>query len=204
MQDLETESLWSQISGEAIMGIEEGKKLTLFPVIHTTYAEFKKNYPHGVLLTKPEKGPPGSPYETYFSDKSKLGIFGRVNDFQKLDGKDKVFGLSIKGSHFAVSEDYLSKNRFALIEAPASTIILILADDGNTTVAYSLADFNADNLKNLKIENNKIVLHGKKVSWDIRDGITVEGNQKALTLIPVVSAYWFAWFSFFPQTELIK
>ncbi len=204
MQDLETESLWSQISGEAIMGFEEGKKLTLFPVIHTTYNEFKKNYPDGVLLTKSEKGPPGSTYETYFSDESKLGIFGRANDFQKLDGKDKVFGLNLSGSQFAVSVDYLSKNRYALLENPISQVILLLTDNGNTAIAYSLADIDADDIRGLKVDNDRIVLHGKKVAWDLRNGKTIEGNQEALTLVPVISAYWFAWFSFFPETELIK
>ncbi len=92
MQDLETGSLWSQINGECISGELEGKKLSPLPALHTTYSEFKELYPEGLLLKKPEKGESGSSYDSYFADPDKLGIFGRADNFQKLDGKDKVFG----------------------------------------------------------------------------------------------------------------
>ena len=89
MQDMQTQSLWSQISGECIQGKLEGTRLTLFPASQTTFAEFKRIYPNGVLLKKPEKGPEGSQYESYFADSTKMGIFGRVESFERL-GADQL------------------------------------------------------------------------------------------------------------------
>ena len=53
MQDLETKSLWSQISGICIQGKMEGTQLKTVPFSHTTFAAFKKKYPDGKLLKKP-------------------------------------------------------------------------------------------------------------------------------------------------------
>ena len=39
MYDKETESLWSQIKMEAVTGAMTGKRLTLLPLIHTTWSE---------------------------------------------------------------------------------------------------------------------------------------------------------------------
>ena len=55
MQDVETGSLWSQVSGKSILGENEGKELKLFNSLHTTYEEFKKLYPEGLLLKKETK-----------------------------------------------------------------------------------------------------------------------------------------------------
>ncbi len=68
MQDLQTKSLWSQISGECIQGPMEGKKLTILPASHTNFSQFSKDYPSGLLLKKPEKGEQSSHYEKYFAD----------------------------------------------------------------------------------------------------------------------------------------
>jgi len=64
MQDVETESLWSQISGKCIMGALVGAELELFNSSHTTFSEFVKRYPEGKVLKKPEKGNAGSYYES--------------------------------------------------------------------------------------------------------------------------------------------
>ena len=114
MQDMQTQSLWSQISGECIQGELEGTRLTLFPASQTTFAEFKKIYPDGMLLKKPEKGPEGSQYQSYFADSTKMGIFGRVESFERLGAKDVVFGIRQSGRQTAVSESYLRENGFCL------------------------------------------------------------------------------------------
>lgn len=167
MQDLETESLWSQPSGECIQGSMEGKTLTLFPAIHTTYAEFKKSYPNGQLLKKEEKGEAGSHYDEYFSDSTKLGIFGRLDDFERLPGKTLVYGVRLSEGAFAVTMDYLEEHGSAVIGK--ESMVTVRYDSGSKTVSATRA----------------------------------AGGEDA-TPVPVVTAYWFAWASFFPSSKLIK
>ena len=53
---METKSMWSQVTGECISGTLDGRKLELFPAMHTTYDEFVKLYPDGLILGKPGRG----------------------------------------------------------------------------------------------------------------------------------------------------
>lgn len=204
MQDLQTGSLWSQINGECISGKLEGKKLSALPALHTRYSEFKELYPEGLLLEKPEKGESGSPYDSYFDNPDKLGIFGRANNFQKLDGKDKVFGLRLGKRQVAVSEDYLVKNKLTIISGTNPPIIVTYDVDGKTVAAFALPEYVQTDLENIRIEDNTLFLPGRNDAWDSRTGRVKSGDAKPLGLIPAISAYWFAWISFFPDTELIK
>ena len=179
MQDLETKSLWSQISGICIQGEMEGTKLKQVPSSHTTFAAFKKQYPNGKLLKKPTDSQVGSTYDSYFADKDKLGIFGRVDNFKRLAGKDKVYGIRFENSEFAVAESYLTKNGYAMIESESMRVYVTFDSASLTAAAFALPD--------------SLKLAGK-----------IEINNQTATAFPVISAYWFAWVSFFPETELIK
>lgn len=52
MYDRQTEGLWSQIPGKAITGTLAGTRLERLPVIHLTWAEWKKQYPDSLILSK--------------------------------------------------------------------------------------------------------------------------------------------------------
>jgi hypothetical protein len=204
MQDLETESLWSQVTGECISGSMEGKSLTLVSAVHTTYAEFKKNYPGGVMLKKEEKGTAGSSYDRYFADPDRLGIFGRENNFDDLDGKDLIFGLRLNNREVAVSLDYLSENEYLIIPDDTDPVIVTYSATGKTGAALSLRGFDANIVTELKIENGKIIIRGTDTAWDADTGAIVSGEGENLSLYAVITSYWFAWISFFPGTELVK
>jgi hypothetical protein len=179
MQDLETKSLWSQISGICIQGKMEGTKLQQVPFSHTTFGAFKKQYPNGKLLKKPADSQKGSPYDSYYADKDKLGMFGRVDNFQKLKGKDKVYGLRFENKEVAVAESYLKINGYVLVENDSKRIYVSYNDSRMSVAAFVLPD--------------TVKLAGK---FDLKELTTEQ--------FPIVSAYWFAWVSFFPDTELIK
>jgi hypothetical protein len=204
MQDRETESLWPQPWGECVKGPSEGKKLDQFPAIHTTYAEFKKQYPNGQLLKKPEKGEAGSPYDRYFADPNKLGIFGRVNNFERLPGKDKVFGIRQGNQQVAVAEAYLVERGYATIADLPDPVVITYVENSGTAVAFAFTDEQNEAIKHLKVDSNRITVSDDQLAWDALTGKLIEGNGEDLALVPTMSAYWFAWLSFFPKTELIK
>ncbi len=204
MQDLQTKSLWSQVTGECISGSMEGTNLSLVSAAHTTFSEFEKNYPDGVMLKKEEKGSAESSYNKYFDDPEKLGIFGRPNSYNELDGKDLVFGLRLDDRELAVSTEYLSRNRFLAISDNSVPIVITYNLSGKTAAAFSLNGIAKNLLPDLKIEDGKIIITGTNTEWDADTGKIVSGNGKDLDLYPLITSYWFAWISFFPDTELVK
>ena len=52
MYDKETESLWSQIQGKAVVGDYTGTKLTLYPSQVISFAELRAHYPDAVVLSE--------------------------------------------------------------------------------------------------------------------------------------------------------
>lgn len=204
MHDVETGSLWPQPWGECFTGASVGKKLTEYPAIHTTYAEFKKLYPHGQLLKKPEKGEPGSPYSDYFDDSEKLGMFGRLNDYERMPGKDKVFGLRRGDKQVAVSLAYLISNRRALITGVGDPIIVTYDASSETASAFVFEGNQRAAVKGLKVEGDRMIAPGGRAVWNSKTGKLVEGEGIDLSVVPTMSSYWFAWVSFFPQTELVN
>lgn len=52
MYDRKTDSLWSQVLKEAIVGEKKGASLTLYPSLSIAWSDFKKKYPGGQVLTR--------------------------------------------------------------------------------------------------------------------------------------------------------
>lgn len=203
IEDIETRSLWSQVTGECISGKLEGKSLHIFPSSLTTYQEFKKQYPHGKLLAKLDKGPPRSPYDLYFADESQLGTFGRVDNFERLKGKDIVFGLRLDGKQIAISQGYLSEKQFVVLEQFSPPVVVTYDTASYSVAAFSLPAQLADS-SDLTLVDDRITLNSSRTAWNARTGQLLSGEGSNLASLPVTSAFWFAWVSFFPETELLK
>ena len=69
MFDRETNSLWSQLLGEAVEGPLEGTKLEFVPAVHTKWADWKEQYPDTRALVKGFSGSYTS-YSRYYTNNS--------------------------------------------------------------------------------------------------------------------------------------
>ncbi len=200
MHDRETGSLWSQITGECISGELVGETLQLLPSRHTTFAEFKAAYPDGRLLTKPAKGPAGSRYANYFASPERLGIFGRANTVSKLPGKALVYGIRLEGNAVAVAESYLAEHGFLLTTLSETPIIITYDPAGKAASAFHLP---MSNISEVAVEDDWVVDNNQR-KWHAATGIAAESEEAALESLPLISAFWFAWVNFFPNTELVQ
>ena len=185
------------------MGDKLGQELELFPSMMTTYAEFKKLFPGGVLLVKPEKGEQGSPYNEYFTNPDKLGMLGRINDFERLKGKDIIYGLRLADGEVAISKAYLKDEGFAFIADSKSPIVVTLDAKSRTVAAFRLPHSDNIQVGDFSVSDDRLTFSVNGNTWKMKTGKSTDG-QGDLSLAPVLSAYWFAWVSFFPETELIK
>jgi len=185
------------------MGDKLGQTLELFPSMMTTYAEFKKLFPDGVLLVKPEKGKQGSPYDDYYANPDKLGMFGRANDFQRLKGKEIVYGLRLADGDVAISEAYLIDKGFAFIADSKSPVAVTFDSKTGTAAAYLIPYSDSLQAGDLSVSDDRLTFSVNDNTWNMKTGKSVKGKGD-LSLAPILSAYWFAWVSFFPETELIR
>jgi hypothetical protein len=188
MQDIETNSLWAHVTGEGIMGEMDGRQLELFPSSMSTYALFKTKYPMGQLLAKPEKGDAGSNYAKYSADSTRLGLFGRLDNFEQLPGKAIVYGINWQGKQVALAHDYLNPQGYDVLDNFTSPIIVV----------YKLKPFSMDAYVQEELNRSGDI---QQIAQLMTDGSFDYSDWKKVS---ITSAYWFAWISFFPNTELIK
>lgn len=203
LQDVETGSLWSQVTGECIAGKMEGSVLTLYPSMMTTFAAFGVDYPDGRLLTKPQPGPDRSPYEWYAADTTALSMFGRVDNFQRLRGKDVVYGVRMDGRQTAVAKDLIASKHLVILDQ-FTTPVVVTGDSTGSSVAAFLLPVGRQRISELEVVGDTLILGSGDESWNARTGKSQSVRGGDLAPVPITSVYWFAWVSFFPETELVK
>jgi len=203
MRDRQTASLWSQVSGTCISGLMEGTTLVQYPAHYSTFAQYKKEYPNGRLLKKEVKGQDGSYYDEYFANKTKLGIFGRIGSFTRLEAKEKIFGIRLDNSEVAVTEAFMAQNRYRLIETENGIILIYYHPGSGTVNAFDLPSSWSDSIDDIHVGESSISFGNETNAWSLSTGHVISGGGNSLSPVAVITAFWFAWVSFFPETELI-
>lgn len=110
MQDKETGSLWSHITGECLDGELKGSQLKMIPVVQTTWAEWSADHPQTRVLKKSEEIK-SSGYENYFADPERTGLFRTVWLQDRLPGKSLVHGVLLGPHSLAVTDSALVVGR---------------------------------------------------------------------------------------------
>ncbi len=107
MQDKETGSLWSHVTGECLEGEYEGTQLEMIPVVQTTWRQWSAEHP-GTRVLKKSKEIKSAPYEKYFNDPEKTGLFHTVWLQDRLPGKTLIHGLTLGVHSLAVTDEALA------------------------------------------------------------------------------------------------
>ena len=97
--DRQTESLWSQVLGEAVSGPVAGAKLELLATTYTTWGEWVERHPETLLLSK-ETGFHRN-YDvdaySYYASTDRLMFPVNSND-ERLPIKERVLGIEVDGA----------------------------------------------------------------------------------------------------------
>lgn len=98
MYDRKTDSLWSQILGEAIVGKMTGTQLKVLPSDMIRYRDFKKINPSGTVLSR-DTGATRfygqDPYGDYYTTPGTYFPVGKKDD--RLNDKDFILGIVVNG-----------------------------------------------------------------------------------------------------------
>lgn len=202
MEDDQTGSLWSQVSGKCLRGKYKDRELIMFASSFSTFGELKDR-PGVQFLEKPEKGEAHSPYKDYFEDRSKLGVFGTVGSDSLMAPKDKIYGLRSELTQLAIPVSAFDDKTARLITFDKKYILLI--SDGQAEMAAFNIPAAAGAKINLNVSEDKISLTTSSKDqplYTFINGQQTSGDR--LESFPVVIAFWFAWQAFFPMTEIYK
>jgi len=177
--DHETNSVWSQPWGRAIQGDYKGVELFLLPSQITTWASWKKEYPHSLVMTN-DLELLGSRRER-FNENFVIGLL--------IDGNAKAFPF-IEARDQGVINDSLGSIPILLWVGENSFHAYLRLVEGKTLTFRS--------------ENGLLIDNETQSTWNETLGLAIKGplQGKILQGIPSSSAYNWAWFDFFPESEI--
>lgn len=143
MYDKSSESLWSQIKGEALIGPLTGTEFEVLPSTLTSWKKWRKKYPDTQVLsfdTGYSRNYASDPYRDYYQQQSGFWSFFKLGPGEKekelvvgivLDGQAKAYPLrSIKRA--GNLKDTLAGIELTLSFEKSTDSLTVVDSDGNT------------------------------------------------------------------------
>jgi hypothetical protein len=216
MYDRQTDSLWQQFTGEAIVGELAGTRLALLPSAIVSFADFREAFPDGRVLSREtgySRDYGRNPYVGYDAMGENPFLFtgetdGRLPALVRVvavdvDGTDIAYPFSVLEKLGVVNDDPAGMplvvfHQSGTGSALDNTVITMSDDVGATGVFSPLVDG-----RTLTFVNEGEVIRDKETgsTWSILGRAT--GGPLAGTQLEAVSHadyFWFAWAAFKPDT----
>jgi len=218
MWDRQTESWWQQFTGDGIVGLHAGKRLSLLPSAINSWADFKAAYPAGMVLSRDtgfRRDYGRNPYVGYDRADNPPFLYSGPTD-GRLPPKERVVAISIGGEDVAYPftvldveravNDVVGGESIAVFFKPGTrsaldgNVIAASRDVGATGAFSALLD--GDRLT-FSFDGENIVDDATGSVWNIQ-GHAVSGPLEGQTLTKIVHAdhFWFAWGVFKPTTRI--
>jgi hypothetical protein len=207
MYDHRTNTLWSQVAGEAIRGAHRGEQLAVRPSLMTSWGEWRAAYPETQVLSAVALGTNAGdvfdPYAGYYTT-SFAGVTGWANPNDLLPAKELVVGLIIGQEarayplalirEIGLVQDELGGVPLLLVYEPAlGSVFVYRRDTGQGALNFVLA-----------ATEGQVQDEETGAAWDIRSGRALEGTLAGGDLVRLAAplVYWFAWSDIHFKTDV--
>ena len=205
MYDQATQSLWSTVRGEPVIGplVDEGIVLEHLSVVTTTWAEWQRRHPDTTVLShntghRRDYGE-GVAYQSYFS--SDQLMFNTPFEDDRLKNKQDVLALrfpELADEQLAIDTEFLDKNPLYK-DRVGQQKVLVLTDTTGANRVYDPRDFDF-----VTYDRDSTVVDSQGNEWLLNEEDLVSTNHKiSLPRLPHRRAFWFGWHAAFPDTRLV-
>ena len=220
MYDRQTESLWSQIEGRAIAGVQTGAQLERIPVQTVTWKQWREAHPDGWVLSRDtgaDRDYGRNPYVGYDEKASDPFLFDGEAD-PRFEPKERVLGLGGDADPVAVPLAALSRARVAEVEVGGEDVVIWAVEGlrssldteditaGQEIAATGAFDPTVDGRRLSFTAADEQTLRDEQSgsTWDVLGravGGPLEGSR--LELAESVDTFWFSWAAFHPETRVV-
>ncbi|MBH0231717.1 DUF3179 domain-containing protein [Halobacillus yeomjeoni] len=217
MYDRTTETLWQQLTGEAIVGDLVGEKLKMLNSNLVSFNDFTSAHPDGKILSRVtgyDRKYGHNPYPGY--DGRQESYFQTGQDLGRLPAMERVVSISMNGIDRAYPYSLL-KEKKVVNDKIGNQEVVIFYKKGTNSALDSQVIANAEDVgssgafdpsvdgKELRFElkNGEIVDQQTHSTWNIL-GQSTSGPLKGKQLKDVVHGdhFWFSWVAFKPETTI--
>jgi len=201
MYDRQTDTLWSQLIGEAVDGPLKGTRLEFVPSWQTTWSDWKTQYPDTLAL---DKGFDGSrdPYTSYYNSSSS-GVIGQSTIDDRLYAKEFVIGLEQDGEPVAYPFGVLNEIPVVNDQVGDQQVLVVFNADTGTGVVF---DRQVDGQTLTFSQTDKLELTDAETGtlWDGLTGQAFDGPLagETLTRLKSTASFWFGWKDWYPDTRV--
>jgi hypothetical protein len=206
MVDVQTGTLWRQLTGEAIGGELEGTVLDIFPLTVTLYEDWIAEHPDTDVVSIPGGGrslntgdvsipvdvgysyEPNDAYRSYYGSEDLW--FPAFDVPGAFDAKDQVATLDLGDAQIAVGVGALADAGPQLLTVGSIRVLAVSTDAGARF--YSVPEGSSLAMA----DDGAVTLPAGAVAGE--ESIDVDGV--AMNRLASSQSFWFAWYGNFPQT----
>jgi hypothetical protein len=220
MWDNRTESLWQQLTGEGLIGAHAGGQLTFVPSAITSFEDFKRKYPQGLVLDADQgfgRRYGYNPYVGYSSRSAPYPFFDQNDLDDRFPALERVVNVTIGETAKAYPFSVIATNP-AVNDTVAGTDIvvfwggdtadaldageIVLAEGIGTGIAFNRV-VDGQTLTFTATGTDTFVDTETGSEWDL-NGTALTGPLTGSQLDPIVhgNEFWFAWAAFNPEAEV--
>ncbi|MEZ5411070.1 MAG: DUF3179 domain-containing protein [Acidimicrobiales bacterium] len=220
MFDRQTFSLWSHFTGEGLVGIFAGDRLSSFPVSVASWAEFRDAHPDGIVLSRDTgftRDYGRNPYPGYDDVTTPPFLFeGREID-GRFAAKTRIVGMDLPSGPRAVTNERLEQDRVVSVVDGERRLVVwwqpgtVSALEGRTVA--SGRDVGTTGVFEAALDGQALSFEALEGGFRDREtgstwsplGVATAGPLagRQLTAVPHVDTFWFAWSAFQPDTEVV-
>jgi peroxiredoxin len=202
MYDRKTNTYWSQILGQGIVGELAGFELPRLPLETLEWGNWKLLYPDTQVLSQDTgfaRSYGRDPYSFYYASPGLM--FPVENDDGRLHSKTLVYGVDLHGSAKAYPEDEIRSIRILNDEVGGEELLILWHPEKNVVSIFSRAV--AERVLEFELREGRLFDIETGTEWNF-NGVALGGELSGenLTVIVAPAHFWFAWAAFKPDTSL--
>ncbi len=206
MFDRSTLSLWSNLTGEAVVGqrAEESARLRMLPMTLSRWDVWRQRYPDTSIM-RPDPAAAqrsGYRYVEGAADHARAGVeFPVRRQSDELERNARIYALRINGEAKAYPLEKLRLERVVNDNLGGLDIVLVLDAESDAVRAYERSGLSFQPpagdgaLRTLRAADGT-------TWWIAEEGLTPEGDGDLLPRVPGHTAFWFGWYAFYPETAV--
>ncbi len=202
MYDHETKSMWSTLDGKPVVGKLVGSGIRLKPlhVVTTTWGKWRDLHPETTVLSQ-DTGhsrdySEGAAYKHYFETDQLMFVVPETDS--RLKNKAEILALRGKSNErLAIDAEFLATKPIHHDKIGDQEIVVITDSSGANRV-YSTGGVSFE-----KVDGDRAIVDSDGTTWTISEAELKSDDGKSLKRFPAHRAFWFGWFSAFPDTRLV-
>ncbi len=202
MYDKATQSLWSTLTGTPVIGPLVGKdiKLETRPVVTTTWGEWRSRHPDTLVLSletgRERDYSEGAAYRDYFATDRLMFAVPTLD--RRLPNKAEILAIRYDGEPLAISAAFLRRNPVYQDRAGATEFVVLTDPSGANRV------YDAAGLRFTSWDGRAGAASQDGRNWRVTEAALIADGGERRERLSAHRAFWFGWYSQFPQTRLVQ